>query len=49
LQKSLRVSEYGMGLSPNESNPERAVKDLVSFTPVLASDGATWPSAISGR
>jgi hypothetical protein len=48
LQKSLRVSEYGIGLSPNESNPENAVKDLVSFPPVLASDGATGPSAISG-
>jgi hypothetical protein len=30
-----------MGLSPNESNPESAVKDLVSFPPMLASDGAT--------
>lgn len=35
-----QFSEYGIGLSPNESNPERAVKDLVSFLPVLAYDGA---------
>jgi len=35
-----QLSEYGMGLSPNEPNPENAVKDLVSFLPVLAYDGA---------
>lgn len=35
-----QLSEYGVGLSPNESNPENAVKDLVSFLPVLAYDGA---------
>jgi hypothetical protein len=35
-----QLSEYGIGLSPNESNPENAVKDLVSFLPVLAFDGA---------
>jgi hypothetical protein len=35
-----QLAEYGMGLSPNESNPENAVKDLVSFLPVLAYDGA---------
>ena len=29
-------SEYGIGLSPNEPNPENAVRDLVSFLPVLA-------------
>jgi hypothetical protein len=35
-----QLSEYGIGLSPNEPNPEIAVKDLVSFLPVLAYDGA---------
>src|ERR1022692_614790 len=35
-----RPAEYGIGLSPNEPNPENAVKDLVSFLPVLAYDGA---------
>jgi hypothetical protein len=35
-----QLSEYGIGLSPNETNPEVAVKDLVSFLPVLAYDGA---------
>lgn len=41
LTRALRqVSDYGIGLSPNESNPENAVKDLVSYLPVLAYDGA---------
>ncbi|MDI1336449.1 MAG: DEAD/DEAH box helicase family protein [Lacunisphaera sp.] len=35
-----QLSEYGIGLSPGESNPENAVKNLVSFLPVLAYDGA---------
>lgn len=35
-----QISEYGIGLSPNEANPEKAVADLVSFLPVLAYDGA---------
>lgn len=35
-----QLSEYGIGLSPNEPNPENAVADLVSFLPVLAYDGA---------
>jgi hypothetical protein len=35
-----QLAEYGIGLSPNEPNPENAVKDLVSFLPVLAYDGA---------
>ena len=35
-----QLSEYGIGLSPNESNPENAVRELVSFLPVLAYDGA---------
>lgn len=35
-----QLSEYGIGLQPNESNPENAVRDLVAFLPVLAFDGA---------
>lgn len=35
-----QLSEYGIGLSPNEPNPENAVRELVSFLPVLAYDGA---------
>ena len=35
-----QLSEYGLGLSPGDSNPEKAVADLVSFLPVLAFDGA---------
>lgn len=35
-----QLSEYGIGLSPGEPNPENAVKELVSFLPVLAYDGA---------
>src|SRR5665213_2991971 len=35
-----QLADYGIGLSPNESNPEKAIEDLVSFLPVLAYDGA---------
>lgn len=35
-----QLSDYGLGLSPNE-NPEKAVEELVSFLPVLAYNGAT--------
>ncbi len=35
-----QLSEYGIGLSPGEANPENAVKDLVSFLPVLAYNGS---------
>lgn len=35
-----QLSEYGIGLSPNEANPENAVKELVSFLPVLAYNGS---------
>jgi hypothetical protein len=43
-----QLSEYGVGLSPNESNPEHAVKDLVSFLPVLAYDGANMTQIDAG-
>ena len=35
-----QLADYGIGLSPNEPNPERAVEELVSFLPVLAYDGS---------
>ena len=43
-----QLSEYGIGLSPNESNPEHAVRDLVSFLPVLAYDGANMTQIDAG-
>ena len=43
-----QLSEYGIGLSPNESNPENAVKNLVSFLPVLAYDGANMTQIDAG-
>jgi hypothetical protein len=35
-----QLSEYGIGLSPDASDPEQAVRDLVSFLPVLAYNGS---------
>lgn len=43
-----QLSEYGIGLAPNEPNPERAVQDLVSFLPVLAFDGANMTQIDAG-
>ena len=43
-----QISDYGIGLSPNEQNPENAVKDLVSFLPVLAYDGANMTQIDAG-
>ena len=43
-----QLSEYGIGLSPHESNPENAVRDLVSFLPVLAYDGANMMQIDAG-
>jgi len=43
-----QLSEYGIGLSPEEPNPENAVKDLVSFLPVLAYDGANMTQIDAG-
>jgi len=37
-----------IGLSPSEPNPENAVKDLVSFLPVLAFDGANMTQIDAG-
>jgi hypothetical protein len=35
-----QLSDYGIGLSPDEPNPEKAVEELVAFLPVLAYDGS---------
>lgn len=43
-----QLSEYGIGLSPNEANPEKAVEELVSFLPVLAYDGANMTQIDAG-
>ncbi len=43
-----QLSEYGIGLSPNDPNPENAVRDLVSFLPVLAYDGANMTQIDAG-
>ena len=43
-----QLSEYGIGLSPNEPNPENAVKDLVAYLPVLAYDGANMTQIDAG-
>lgn len=43
-----QLSEYGVKLSPNELNPENAVRDLVSFLPVLAYDGANMTQVDAG-
>jgi Type III restriction enzyme, res subunit len=43
-----QLSEYGLGLSPGEPNAENAVKELVSFLPVLAYDGANMTQIDAG-
>lgn len=43
-----QLSEYGIGLSPGEANPEKAVADLVSFLPVLAYNGAVMAQIDAG-
>ena len=43
-----QLSEYGIGLSPNEADPEQAVRDLVSFLPVLAYNGSVMVQIDAG-
>ncbi len=43
-----QLSDYGISLSPHEPNPENAVRDLVSFLPVLAYDGANMTQIDAG-
>lgn len=35
-----QISDYGIGLAPQEPNPEVSVKELIEFLPVLAYDGS---------
>jgi len=43
-----QIADYGAGLSPEASNPEDAVKELVSFLPVLAYDGSHMTQVDAG-
>jgi len=43
-----QLADYGIGLSPNEPNPEKAVEELVSFLPVLAYDGSHMTQVDAG-
>jgi type III restriction/modification enzyme restriction subunit len=43
-----QIAEYGAGLSPEAPNPEDAVRDLVSFLPVLAYDGSHMTQVDAG-
>ncbi|WP_291522014.1 hypothetical protein [Branchiibius sp. NY16-3462-2] len=43
-----QVADYGMGLSPETSNPEKAVQELVNFLPVLAYDGSNMTQVDAG-
>jgi hypothetical protein len=44
----LQVAEYGLGLSPEETNRELAVEELVKFLPVLAYDGSNMTQVDAG-
>lgn len=43
-----QLSDYAIGLSPGEANPESAVRDLIAFLPVLAYDGANMTQIDAG-
>lgn len=43
-----QVADYGVGLSPEEPNRERAVEELVRFLPVLAYDGSNMTLVDAG-
>ncbi|ANO13109.1 GIY-YIG nuclease family protein [Mycobacteroides abscessus] len=44
-----QIAEYGDGLRPEAGNPEEAVKELVSFLPVLAYDGSSMVQVNAGE
>ena len=47
--RSLRqIAEYGVGLSPEAQNPEKALEELVKFLPVLAYDGSNMMQIDAG-
>src|SRR5207247_5475908 len=43
-----QMADYGIGLSPEASNPEEAVQELVNFLPVLAYDGSHMTQVDAG-
>jgi hypothetical protein len=43
-----QIADYGAGLSPETSNPEVAVEELVKFLPVLAYDGSNMTQIDAG-
>lgn len=43
-----QISDYGIGLAPEDPNPEHAVEELVRFLPVLAYDGSTMTQIDAG-
>lgn len=43
-----QLSDYAIDLAPSEPNPEVAVRELVSFLPVLAYDGANMTQVDAG-
>jgi hypothetical protein len=43
-----QMADYGIGLTPEAPNPEDAVKELVSFLPVLAYDGSHMTQVDAG-
>lgn len=43
-----QLSDYGIGLSPHQPNPEKAVEELVGFLPVLAYDGSSMSQIDAG-
>jgi hypothetical protein len=43
-----QIAEYGAGLSPEASDPETAVEELVKFLPVLAYDGSNMTQVDAG-
>lgn len=44
-----QIADYGAGLNPEASNPEKAVGELVNFLPVLAYDGANMTQVDAGQ
>jgi hypothetical protein len=43
-----QLSDYAIGLAPDEADPEKAVEDLVSFLPVLAYNGSVMVQVDAG-
>lgn len=43
-----QIAEYGAGLSPETTDPESAVEELIKFLPVLAYDGSNMTQVDAG-